>query len=348
MNILFESIFVVEDLMVRFAGRRFPFIYDFTRRNAAFLSAFISLACLVPSGVSGVRADVVVNGNAITGSGSYSQDINAAGDLTVTPDAEQTITFENNVVTTGTFNQKGANIVFAAGTQNSFNSFSITNTSQNGAKMTLNGELTVNNVGICQSKTAYVDINDGAQLTVNGTFYVNQAKNAQGIVTQNGGTVDLTSSGDTAIRIGHYTNTGYRSQYNLKNGVLNAVNAVTHVGWDGYAELNISGGTANLKGINLSVSSGKGFLNLTGGTLNLGGSGVTSIVKTSYGTQPAPEIKLGTATVNAEASHTWADDLTVTLNSGTTTTFNADEGKTITIASVVQGTGAISKTGAGT
>ena len=337
--------------MAHFAKYRFPSIYDFTRRNAAFLSAFVSLACLVPTGA---RADVVVSGNTITGGGTYSQVINATGDLAVTPGSGETITFTNNVVTTGTFNQTGSFVVLEAGTKNSFGAFFITNNLNNASpynnntKMTLNGELTVNNFHVCKQSTAYADINDGAVLTVNNDFFINQAKNAQGIVTQNGGTVDLTSSGDTAIRIGHYTNTGYRSQYNLKNGVLNAVNAVTHVGWDGYAELNISGGTANLKGINLSVSSGKGFLNLTGGTLNLGDSGVTSIVKTSYGTQPAPEIKLGTATVNAAASHTWADNLTVTLNSGTTTTFNADEGKTITIASVVQGTGAISKTGAGT
>ena len=330
--------------MAHFAKYRFPSIYDFTRRNAAFLSAFVSLACLVPTGA---RADVVVSGNTITGGGSYSQEINTTGDLTVTPDAEQTITFENNVVTTGTLKQNGANLIFAAGTQNSFGSFFITNASVNGSKMVLNGEMSVNNFNMCDKWTVYADINDGAVLTVNNDFFINQSKNAQGIITQNGGTVNLNGTGDQ-LRLGHYTNTGYPSEYNLKAGTLNASNAVLNVAWDGHAKLNISGGTANLKGINLSASSGKGFLNLTGGTLNLGDSGVTSIVKTSYGTQPAPEIKLGTATVNAAASHTWADNLTVTLNSGTTTTFNADEGKTITIASVVQGTGAISKTGAGT
>ena len=103
---------------------RFPSIYDFTRRNAAFLSAFVSLVTLIPTGV---QADVVINGNEITGGGTYSQAINATGDLAVTPGSGETITFTNNVVTTGTFKQTGSFVVLDAGTKNSFGAFFITN-----------------------------------------------------------------------------------------------------------------------------------------------------------------------------------------------------------------------------
>ncbi|MBP3695658.1 MAG: autotransporter-associated beta strand repeat-containing protein [Thermoguttaceae bacterium] len=335
--------------MNRFAERKIPSIYDFTRRNAAFLSAFVSLVTLIPTGV---QADVVINGNTITGGGTYSQAINATGDLAVTPGSGETITFTNNVVTTGTFNQTGSFVVLEAGTKNSFGAFFITNNPNNASphnnntKMTLNGELTVNNFHVCKRGTAYVDINEGAILTVNNEFLINQAKNAQGRITQNGGTVNLNGTGNL-LRLGHYPNTGYPSEYNLNAGTLNVPNTVLHVGWDGYAKLNISGGTANMKGINLSAANGKGFLNLTGGTLNLGDGGVTHILQKSA-TANAPEIKLGTATINAAASHTWAENLTLNLNSGATTTFNADEGKTITVDSLIQGSGAIQKTGAGT
>ena len=293
-------------------------------------------------------ADVTFSNNTFTGYGTYDQAVNSSSNLAATPSSGQTITFTNNIVTTGSFTQQSQNVIFAAGTKNSFGSLMVTNGAENNGKMTLNGSLTLRSLSLCNKWTTYLNINNGATLTVTGDFMLAQADSAQGIVTQNGGTVSITTSGDSAIRIGHWFNKNYPSAYNLNGGVLNVPNAVTHVGWDAYAKLNISGGEANLKGINLSaggktvkkVLGGKGYLNLTGGTLNLGSEGVTYIkMKGSYNSEIAPEINLGNGTVKASASHTWADNLTITLTSGKTPTFDIDANKTITIASVVKGSG---------
>lgn len=310
------------------------------------------------------QADVSFNGTTFTGSGTYDQEVNKTSNLAATPNANAKITFSNNIVTTGTFTLNRATVEFAAGTDSSFGAYSIknpTNGSTNNSNTIINGNVRTGNLYSAYYGTSYLTINDGAFLTVTGNFYLTQEDNTQGIVNQNGGTVSITTSGDSAIRIGHYWNADYYAQYNLKGGVLNVPNAVMHVGWDAHALLNISGGEANLKGINLSAGGktvdkklgGKGYLNLTGGTLNLGASGVTYIKKKSGATAnsaTAPVIQLGAGTVNALANHTWASNLTITLT-GTTeetaTVFNADSDKTITLASVVKGSGGLKKTGKG-
>lgn len=304
-------------------------------------------------------ADVAFNGTTFTGSGVYDQSVNSTSNLVATPDDNAKITFSNNIVTTGAFTLNRYSIEFAENTTSSFGAFSTKNTAGNGSSAIINGNVQMSSLSHGHSKTSYLIINNGATLTVKGDFWLAESDGAQGIVTQNGGTVSLTTSGDTAIRIGHWFNKNYPSEYNLKGGVLNVPNAVTHVGWDAYAKLNISGGEANLKGINLSaggkkvnkVNGGRGYLNLTGGTLNLGSAGVTYTKKKNTSIRIAPEIKLGAGTVNALESHTWASNLTVTLT-GTTeetaTVFNANSGKTITLASVVNGNGGLIKTGDGT
>ena len=308
-------------------------------------------------------ADVTFSNNTFTGYGTYDQAVNTTSNLTATPtlhqetdpDTGQTvtipITFSNNVSTTGTFTLNCYTVEFAAGTTSSFGSFATKNTTSNGSTAIINGSVQAGSLAHCNSKTSYIIINEGATFTVTGNFWLAEADSAQGIVTQNGGTVSITTSGDSAIRIGHWFNKDYPSAYNLNGGVLNIPNAVAHVGWDAYAKLNISGGEANIKGINLSAGGktvnkklgGKGYLNLTGGTLNLGSEGVTYIKKKgSYNSAIAPEINLGSGTVKASASHTWANNLTITLTGSTeetATVFNANSDKTITIAGVVKGSG---------
>ncbi|MCR5162424.1 MAG: autotransporter-associated beta strand repeat-containing protein, partial [Thermoguttaceae bacterium] len=181
---------------------------------------------------------------------------------------------------------------------------------------------------------------------------------AQGIITQTGGTVSFTTSGATDVRIGHWPNTGYPSRYDISGGSLSVPNTTTYLGWDGYAELNISGGEVSLKCLSLSNSgNGKGTLRLTGGTLNVGDGGVVRNKRNASG-PAAAQVDLGQGTVNATATQTWGNNLTMTLTGrsatdsedveGGVTTFNADEGKTITIPSVIAGVGALTKTGAGT
>ncbi|MBR5160387.1 MAG: autotransporter-associated beta strand repeat-containing protein, partial [Thermoguttaceae bacterium] len=135
---------------------------------------------------------------------------------------------------------------------------------------------------------------------------------------------------------------------NISGGTLSIPNTVTYLAWDGYAEMNISGGTVSLKGLSLSNSgNAKGTLTLTGGTLNMGEEGV-SRNKRGAGSSLEPVIQFGNGTINATASHTWASNLNITLTDYATTTFNADAGKTITLASKIAGGGSIQKTGEGT
>ena len=306
-------------------------------------------------------ADVTYNSDAgtFTGYGTYSGAVNVSNNLTATPAAnDQTISFTNNIVSTGYFTQTGGYVVFGAGTVNSFDRLYINNGSGNGAKMTLSGSMTLAELHIANSKTTYLDITDGASLSVSGTVRLNETKNAQGIITQTGGTVSFTISADKEIRIGHYPNTGYPSRYNISGGSLSIPNTTTYVGWDGRGEVNISGGNVSLKGLSLSNSgNGRGVFTLTGGTLNLGDVGIVRN-KRGASSSAAAEVYLGQGTINATATQTWGSNLTLSLNgrsvidsadvAGGVTTFNADSGKTITIPSDITGVGALTKTGAGT
>ena len=105
--------------------------------------------------------------------------------------------------------------------------------------------------------------------------------------------------------------------------------------------LTLNGGTASVEGLALSSNSGAGIVNLSAGTLNIGAAGVTA------GDGVVPVINLGTGTINASDSHTWSNNLNIKLNDGSTTTFNSDANKTITIESPISGSGALTKTGEG-
>jgi len=352
--------------MAHFAKYRFPSIYDFTRRNAAFLSAFVSLACFVPASV---QADVIVNGNAITGSGTYSEAINTADNITVTPDSGGTVTFNNSITTTGTFTQSGGNVVFENGSGNTY-SFSKFEGFNANANTTLNGSMTVGSFMVAKNGKAAVTINDGASLVFTGLLSVNNVNNSstQGVVYQNGGSVSCTTVEGTSnfgiVKIGHWnTGAGSPGIYNLSGGTFSVPNAMTYLGWDGHGQLNISGGEATLMGISMSNnSSAKGYLSLTGGTLNLGSGGLQYCGRVAY--QPSakkggvPEVKLGQGTINAYETQTWASDIPVILTgrsatdtadvSGGVTTFNVEDGQTHTIAGVISGVGALTKTGSGT
>lgn len=338
-------------------------------KNCRTLPTRILTNCRLPIFVSGLliltassMAAVTYDSDAgtFTGAGTYEEAVNVTTNLTATPDDHEAITFTNNLTTTGQFKQNGAHVVFDEGTTNSFGSFLITNNGDvNDSSVTLKGNLTLGALSVCQAYTSYVNIQDGASLSVSGNVYINEANGAQGILNQSGGTVSFTTSEASGVRIGHYPNTGWPSEYNLRGGTLNILNTETYLAWDGCANMTISGGTANLKGLSLSNSYyGKGILNLTGGTLSLGESGLVRNKRNAVSSPAAAEVNLGQGTINAAASHTWGSNLTVTLTGrsatdtadveGGATTFNVDEGKTITVDAAMTGVGALTKTGAGT
>jgi autotransporter-associated beta strand protein len=303
------------------------------------------------------QADVSFNGTTFTGNGEYDQPAGTADEpltanLTVTADADaSTITLSGGVYTTGNLTHNKGKLIIASETTNSVNKFQIQKGGANGTTANIEGvvnanTLTVNGTGSC---TSYLNIS--GELNVSGYVEFNGKSGGQGILNQTGGTVNFTTSTDQNIRIGHFeTGASYPARYNLSAGTFNALNATTYVGWNGPGELNISGGEANLKGIQLVggwnsttdyAKDAKGTINLTGGKLNIGANGIT--LKNSR-----HAINLGDGTIGALASHTWASTLTVTLTSGKTPTFDIDANKTITINSKIAGSGGLKKTGDGT
>ena len=309
------------------------------------------------------QADVSFNGTTFTGNGEYDQPAGTADEpltanLTVTADADaSTITLSGGVYTTGNLTHNKGKLTIASGTTNSVNLFQIQKGGANGTTANIEGVVNANSLTVNGTKSCTSYLNISGELNVSGAVTFNGAASGQGILNQTGGTVNFTTSVDKAtstnagICIGLYeTGAPYPARYNLSDGTFNAPNATVYVGWNGPGELNISGGEANLKGIQLVggwnqtdgyAAAAKGTINLTGGKLNIGANGIT--LKNSR-----HEINLGDGTIGALESHTWASTLTATLTSGKTPIFSIDSGKTITIDSATAGAGSLKKTGAGT
>lgn len=223
--------------------------------------------------------------------------------------------------------------------------------SVNGGILKIAGPLTVS--GNLRSSwngsagTQNLVIETGANITTSrfimaDWYYVNDT------VSHTGGTLNVMGSNDSngtgaSFLLGHW---GYGSTtvYNLSGGTVNAPNARMSLGWDrGNVQFNQSGGTANLRGINLDNGRGNAAsYNLTGGRLNLGVGGINN--------QANKSINAGGATIGATASWTSAKPINLT---GTVTvdTLDAVDGSTarnITFAGGANGSGSIIKNGAGT
>ncbi|MDO4551495.1 MAG: hypothetical protein Q4C96_09640, partial [Planctomycetia bacterium] len=329
------------------------------------LAAFLTALFIVPC----AQAEVSYSNGTFTGDGEYTADVEAgSSNLTATPTTGKSMTLSGDITTTGAFQHSSLNnsndTLILSGDTNSFGSFSISGH----ATTAIEGKLEVTGqfgVGSAQTSTVVIR-GESASLTVGGNFYVGQARNAQGIVNQQNGTVSLNTSAGTGIRIGHWTNSAiYPSKYNLSGGELNIPNTKIYVGWDAYGELNITGGTANLYGIQLNHNTNtNGVLTLRGGTLNLGAGNV-------YKTHSNHSILLGQGTISLLDSATsteWGGGLTVTLD-GRSTESTADdssgytkfhvtnttnvendtvEQRFIYLRSVLTGVGGIYKTGDGT
>jgi len=119
-------------------------------------------------------------------------------------------------------------------------------------------------------------------------------------VSHTGGTLNVNGSNDSngtgaSFLLGHW-GYGSSSVYNISGGTLNAPNARLSLGWDrSNVELNQSGGTANLRGINLDNGRGNAAsYNLTGGRLNIGVGGINN--------QANKSINAGNATIGANAN----------------------------------------------
>lgn len=205
-----------------------------------------------------------------------------------------------------------------------------------GNSSTTANDVNVANSGIANGWSGTLTVQDSASLSVDGNFLVGNKNLRNGTVNQTGGTVDLTSEESNAIRIGHWsTLTG---TYSISGGSLNALNTNFLLGWDGAGVLNVSGGTANLKGIGMGVANNNnrsGTVNLSGGTLNVGAGGI-------YNNQSSATINLNGGTFGALAD--WSSALDMNLNGEVRVNTG---GGNITLNGSLNGDGTLNKTNAG-
>lgn len=184
-------------------------------------------------------------------------------------------------------------------------------------------------------------------LTVSGHFAIGEA--APAVFIQTAGTVHSTAA---ASGFGSGLNLGHRggvSRYQLQGGTLKT-NAPMVIGAGGgnTGTLEISGGIARLKGLNLTTStSAIARIDLTAGRLDVGSAG---IIATAAGTRT---LNLGGGILGATANWSTNQPLVFTGTNGNTTidtldAVDAASARTITVSGASSGAGGFVKTGEGT
>lgn len=177
---------------------------------------------------------------------------------------------------------------------------------------------------------------------------------ASAVFRQTGGVVNITTGASgwgVGFNLGHKA--GGSAVYALEGGTLNVLNAAMVLGAGGGSSgtLNLTGGTANLKGLSFGTSaSDSATVNLSGGArLNLGASGIANAVGAPTG---ARSVNLGAGTVGALAN--WSSSVAMRLTDAVAgvviDTRDAADGVTarhITLSGALTGVGKLSKTGAG-
>jgi autotransporter-associated beta strand protein len=190
-------------------------------------------------------------------------------------------------------------------------------------------------------------VTSAGDLTVSANFAIGEA--APALFIQTAGTVHSTAAASgfgSGMNLGHR---GGNARYRLEGGTLRTNAAlVMGVGGGNTGILEITGGTARLKGLNLTTStSAVARIDLTGGRLNLDSAG---IVATAAGTRT---LNFGGGTLGATANWSSAEALIFTGTNGNTTidtldAVDATTPRTITLTGTTRGAGGFNKTGEGT
>jgi len=211
-----------------------------------------------------------------------------------------------------------------------------------GSKVSITGgSITVNSI----------DMHTGQEAYSNGSGH--------DVINISGGTLTVNKSDEAyvndynkwaAVTVGHWGNSSGKASIIMTGGEFNVLNGTVNLGYEAQAVLDISGGTANVKGLqfghankgnNASITlSDTGRLNVgTGGIKNTGTGGNKSVTL-SGGTLGALGDWVMSGTMNVSLSGSVAFD--------TADVENAATGYSITINPTVKGAGSITKKGAGT
>ena len=278
-------------------------------------------------------------GTASSGTLTLGGTVNMGSNITgtVSVDSGATLVLSSTAsVTAGTVSNTSTGILNINGAAINTSTLRLSN---NGTINYNSGTSTVATVAL-NNQTGNLNIAGG---TLNaGYFSIGDAGSTSGRITQTGGTVNVT--GANGIRIGHWDNgSNAGSVYNISGGLLDASSTVINVGWDGAGTLNVSG-TGVVKTGRLYVDAAgadkPGIVNLqTGGRIEIGSSG------TSNDGTTGSQINLAGGTMAGTANATWASRMDA--NASTTSTLEVGTGFTVTQSGILQGSGNITKTGAG-
>jgi fibronectin-binding autotransporter adhesin len=290
------------------------------------------------------------------------QGITQTGNVTYDAGTGTTLEIAGNITGTGNLTKAGAGTLTLSGASSLPGSMSIgagaTNvtgslaatgaanavTLSGGASLNVSGSFSAANYLYVASGT--LNITAG---TVSAVNFRTTENGSPSVVNHSAGTFNVTGSTienerGNSFMFNHW---GGSSTYNLSgSSVLNVLNTNVNMGWDGNAYFNQSGGTANLRGINMaSGRNNAGSYTLTGGRLNLGLGGITSA--------SAKTVSLGAGTVGAFADWTGVSAMVLT-DATTGVTFDTLDSvggvtpRTITLTGALSGIGGLVKTGAGT
>lgn len=311
-----------------------------------------TIAALASATVGGVT-------QGITQTGAVTYDAGAGNTLTVgapiigTGDlvkANNTgnVTFNGDIATNGNMQGNGGTMTIGAGLTLTDGVAGVLR-AQNSNNLTF-GATSVASTREIQLGTSTMNIGVGANVSTT-KFITSDGGGNISVINQTGGTFNVTGTNNSnntsaSFLMGHW---GYSSasNYNLSGGTLNAPGAELSLGWDSSnVHFNQSGGTANFLGIDLANGRNNGGtdFNLTGGRMNLGINGITNATNKA--------VNLGGGTVGAFGSWSSAKNITFTGTGGATTFDTLDSvdsvtARSITLTGALSGVGNIIKTGAG-
>ena len=314
----------------------------------------------------------------------------------ITVGADATLTINGQVLKSSVFsNLSGGNGVLVkngAGKLTLNGNVNVTGVTQNAGTLTIGGAATITTLTVSGGTTTFassssvsigsLSMQTGASatqtsgiVTISGDVRLHTSNDSTTeTYTLSGGVLNITKTASLSIAADTTTDSNYNAsaislgvwknggvQLAVQGGTLNVLNSQVLVGFDSSAEVAMSSGEMNVKGVVLyGKNSGKtSKLTVTGGRLNVGSAGlITSTASTSNATKT---ISISDATVGSLDS--WSANGSITL--GGTVTFDTTKmvastagkssadatdtaGTTITLNGVLSGDGALKKTGAGT